>query len=280
MPPAALARRSPYDPEARRAIKRTTEWTGYMVHLTETCDDDAPHLITDVATVPATTRDVEMTAAIQAALAERDLAPAEHLADAGYVSGRLLASSRADHGIELVGPAPQDCSWQARAGAGFDMPSFQIDWAGRTATCPRGKRSRYWSDSKDVYGHPINQIVFDKADCLACPSRPQCTVSKAGPRVIALLPRDAHLALQAARQREGGEEFKAAYAKRAGVEGTISQGTRACGLRRARYAGLGKVRLQHLATAAGINLHRLDDWWAGTPRARTRRSAFARLAAA
>src|ERR1700751_2045145 len=35
---------SPYDPEAHMSIKRSTIWTGYKAHLTETCDDDLPHL--------------------------------------------------------------------------------------------------------------------------------------------------------------------------------------------------------------------------------------------
>jgi transposase len=34
LPPAALLIQSPYDVEARYAIKRTTKWTGYKVHVT------------------------------------------------------------------------------------------------------------------------------------------------------------------------------------------------------------------------------------------------------
>ena len=41
LPPAAERIESPYDPEARYRTKRGHAWTGYMVHLTETCDDDA-----------------------------------------------------------------------------------------------------------------------------------------------------------------------------------------------------------------------------------------------
>lgn len=47
-PPASLLIVSPYDREARLGVKRDTEWTGYKVHLTETCDNDLPHLITNV----------------------------------------------------------------------------------------------------------------------------------------------------------------------------------------------------------------------------------------
>ncbi|MEV0387216.1 hypothetical protein [Nonomuraea sp. NPDC050643] len=44
---------SPYDEDARVGVKRETQWDGFKVHLTETCDDDGPHLITDVATTSA-----------------------------------------------------------------------------------------------------------------------------------------------------------------------------------------------------------------------------------
>jgi transposase len=53
------------------------------VHLTESCDDDAPHLITDVQTTPAPLSDFEMTPPIQASLAERQILPREQLLDMG-----------------------------------------------------------------------------------------------------------------------------------------------------------------------------------------------------
>jgi transposase len=46
-------------------------------------------------------------------------------------------------------------------------------------------------------------------------------------------------------------------ARRAGVEGTLSVGVRVCGLRRARYRGLARAHLQHVATAAGLDISRL-----------------------
>jgi hypothetical protein len=51
------------------------------------------------------------------------------------------------------------------------------------------------------------------------------------------------------------------------------------GLRRCRYLGLAKARLQHVATAAAINVYRISDWFAGVPLAATRASRFKRLAA-
>ena len=97
-------------------------------------------------------------------------------------------------------------------------------------------------------------------------------------RAIMIRAQDQYEALQAARQRQATATFKAQYAARAGIEGTISQGTRTGDLRRSRYIGLAKTTLHHLLLATGINLLRVCAWLADVPRSRTRRSAFALLA--
>ncbi len=85
-------------------------------------------------------------------------------------------------------------------------------------------------------------------------------------------------ALQDARRRQATGEFDALYDARAGIEGTLSQGIRAFGLRRSRYIGEAKTHLQHVITAVAIDLVRLMAWLAGISRAQTRHSRFAQLA--
>ena len=92
---------SPYDAEARFRAKRGIGWTGYMVHLTETCDAEAPRLIVHAEATPANVHEAMRTEAIHDALAARGLAPSEHLVDAGYVSGHHIVAAREHHGIEL-----------------------------------------------------------------------------------------------------------------------------------------------------------------------------------
>ena len=280
MPSAERLIISPYDTEARMSIRRTTEWTGYRVHLSETCEADEPLLITNVETTPGTTPDSELTEPIHQHLAEKDLAPGEHLIDAGYVDAQALADSEDKYHIDLVGPAPKDTSWQARAGEGFDLASFRIEWEGREAICPQGQRSACWFEREDSYGTPVIYVKFPKTVCLSCSARTRCTRSAQEPRVLKLRPKAHYLALQRARERQTTDEFKAQYAVRSGVEGTISQGTRAFGLRRSRYVGLAKTHLQHVLTAIAMDLMRLADWFEGTKRASTRCSAFAALAPA
>jgi transposase len=278
LPPGAVLIISPYDPEARCGGKRDLAWIGYKAHVTETCDDDRPHLITHVETTPAATTDVELTAPIHAALAEHDLLPCEHFVDTGYLSGELLVSSRADHAVDVVGPMPGDTSWQALAKQGFAVTDFAIEWEAERVTCPGGQTSFIWTPARDRHGHDVIHVAFRRADCAACPVRPLCTRATASGRELTLRPRAAHTAIQAARQRQATPAFKREYARRAGVEGTLSQAIHRTGLRRARYVGVAKTHLQHLATAAALNLVRLGAWLAGVPLVTTRRAAFAMLA--
>jgi len=93
MPPAAQLIQSPFDIEARFSRKRKKTWLGYKVHLTETCTDDAPHLITNVRMVNATQQDVDAVQPVHESLQERDLLPDTHFVDRGYTSAPLLFDS-------------------------------------------------------------------------------------------------------------------------------------------------------------------------------------------
>jgi transposase len=280
LPPHAQLLRSPYETEARFATKRTTTWTGYKLHLTETCDDKQPHLITNVETTPATTNDVCVTATIHSHLAARDLLPQEHLVDSGYVAADVLVDSQ-QQGVDVVGPVLGDTSWQARQPDGLDMRCFAIDWDAQQVTCPAGKVSVRWRPGSAAQGAGQAQIAvqFAPDDCRACPLRARCTQAKTGPRTLKLQPRDQQEALQRARLRQVTEAFKQLYAARAGIEGCLSQGVRAFGLRYARYRGQAKTHLQHILMAIAINIVRVVAWVQDIPRATTRQSSFARLVA-
>lgn len=242
LPPASEQIETPHEPEARYGLKRETNWTGYKVHLTETCDDDRPHLLTQVETTIAPAADVEQLALIQADLAQKQLLPGEQLVDANYVRGSHLVNSRARHGIDLLGPVADDHQWQAQAGAGFDISHFSVDWAGRQVRCPCGRTSEHWYETETARGAMV-RVVFAEADCAACPVRANCTRAKTTARSLTMQPQTEHEAIQAARRRQQTAEFTTAYARHAGVEGTVSQGVRAFGLRRARYRGLAKTHL-------------------------------------
>ena len=277
LPPAPQLICTPYDVDARFSKKRETSWVGYKVHLTETCDEASPNLITDVTTTPATTADNTMPNTIQQQLEARGLAPSEHLVDAGYVcADTLLASQKAE--IDLIGPTPPEPGWRAKAGEGFAGSCFVLDWEAEVATCPQGQTSVSWTASADPEGRPSMAIRFGSTACGACPARTACLGNARGPRSLLVHERAHYQALHAARQRQKTDIFKEQYADRAGIEGTISQGVRVSDLRRSRYIGYLKTRLMHFLLAAALNFLRVAAWLGEVPQARTRTSAFARLA--
>jgi transposase len=99
MPSPAELIASPYDPEARYSNKRSMEWIGYKVHLTETCDETRPHLIVHVETTPATTPDDNMIQDVHQSLDKRDLLPSEHLVDKGYTDSHVLVDSQREGSV-------------------------------------------------------------------------------------------------------------------------------------------------------------------------------------
>jgi transposase len=280
LPPAAEGIESPYDVDARYRHKRDTQWTGYLVHVSETCEPTAPHLLTHVQTTPATVHEARCTELIQQALVAKGLPPSEHLVDAAYIDAALLVTSREAHGITLRGPTRPNSSWQSQAEGGYTVEPFAIDWERQQVHCPQGKTSGSWAERVDHTGGPYIQVRFRQHDCRACKVRAFCTRATRAPRSLKLHPQAQCAALQAARVWYRSEEGQQSYQRRAGVEGTLSQGVRAFGLREARYRGVTKAHLQHVATAAAITMERLVAWLNERPRAKTRISRVAALAAA
>lgn len=269
---------SPYDIEARYRNRYEVSWSGYMVHLSETCDDDTCHMITQVMTTPATVHEVRCTQEIHQALLDKHLAPSEHFVDSAYVDAHLLVEAQAQ-GITLVGPTRPNVTWQTQTEEAFDCAQFTVDWEHQKVVCPQGKQSISWSPLTDHNNRPVFKVNFSRSDCTECPVRSQCTRAKfPAARRLLLMPQQQYEALNHARAVHASAEGQQRYKRRAGIEGTLSQGVRAFGLRQSRYRGLAKTHLQNIAIAAAMNLDRLANWFHEVPRAKTRVSRFAALA--
>ena len=170
------------------------------------------------------------------ALAGKGLPPGEHLVDAGYVDAELLVRSREEHGIDLVGPPRRE---RELAGQGRGRPTassrFAVDWERGAGALPAGQAVLGLEPPGRPRRQPYVSVQFRTADCRACPARP-VHAGQAQARHLKLQPRAEHEALQAARERLATKEGRRLYARRAGIEGTLSQGVRAFGLRRAATA--------------------------------------------
>lgn len=221
-----------------------------------------------------------MTNTIHQRLAEKALLPQEHLLDRGYVDTNVLIDSQQRHGVEVVGPIKVNTSWQAQSGKGFEVSCFHIDWEHQRVSCPKGQVSQVWAHRQDKAGKPSIYVRFAKRSGQRCPVRTECTRSATGPRILQFKPKEPYELVQWARHREQTAEVNARYAKRAGIEGTISQGTRAFCLRRSRYIGHTTTHLQHILIAVASNLARVVAWINGESLAKTRTSPFAALAQA
>lgn len=272
---------SPYETDARASRKRETEWVGYKVHLTETCgEEDTVHLIVQAEITAATRQDVEETMPLLLDLQTRDLVPAMRLVDSGYISGEVLAR-HAEIGIELVGPLKQEGGWQHETGYG--LSAFQVDWQKQQVRCPQGHLSQNWCPGRHNHGEQVIRVSFSAVTCQACPAKDRCTKrEKNKGRILTLSPQPVSEARERRRTEQRTTAFQERYALRAGIEGSLSEGVRSHGLRRARYRGQPKTLLQAKAIAAAINLVRIDQMLQRTQRGRSPRlkrplSPFARL---
>jgi transposase len=141
IPPSSRFISCPYDHDAHLGKKGSTCWVGYKVALTETCEDDTPNLITHVETVAAPTSDGEMTPRVHADLQAKDLLTTVHLVDTGFLDAELIATSRLNYGVDLLGPTRPDLKWQAKERTGFEAQRFAIEWERERAPARRGRRA-------------------------------------------------------------------------------------------------------------------------------------------
>jgi transposase len=217
--------------------------------VTETANPDEVNFLTDVETDDANDDDSESIDGIHQRLADRDLSPQDHYVDQGYVSGANLAHS-AKRGVDLKGPIARDTSTKP---AGFKQRDFVLDVERHVATCPHGQTSVSWLPRAQPDGRVGAHVLF-RHQCDGCPYRALCAPGKSGRNLeISAY----HQEIEARRQEAQTATFKEEMKHRPAIEGTLSELVRKHGLRRARYRGKDKVRLQHLFTAAAVNLKRL-----------------------
>lgn len=271
--PSAELIATPHDLDARITFKRNHARLGYSTHITETCTEGAPRLITNVLTVPSTTSDSQSLPIIEATLRSLGLKPQEHFVDAGYTKASTMFNSLEQHDIEIVGPVRGGNSWQGSQGQGFDISRFVIDWDARMAICPEGKHNTSWHKTRK--GESV-VVGFAPQDCTACPVRLSCTKAKSGPRRLELKPKPLQLFLKSQREYQKTAEFRKRYATRAGIEGTMSV-LQSDAIGRSPYMGIQKTHLRNVIAAAAINAVRLLRFMLGEPLARTRVRPFAKF---
>ena len=254
LPPSRIRIQSPYETEARWVRRGDTRWTGYLLHVTETCDAARVNIVTDVATW-VSEADSQALPGIHARLKKRRALPAEHLVDGGYASGAALADADRKYKIALVGPIGKNSSKQAKANDGFAKQNFIIDFDRREVTCPNGKVSGNRNETPAMA--PYTVVRFGKRQCGPRPEKAKCTTGEA--RTINFLPRRVHELQERNRDDQQDSAGRRLYALRSGAEGTIAEFTDGHRARHCRYHGMAKTHVQHVLTAIAVNIERLSQ---------------------
>jgi transposase len=254
---------NPHDPEATYASKghgeQRKEHVGYKVQVAETVSEalltagePTRNFIVGMVTHAARESDeegaIKMEAEQQALALEK---PSVNYVDAAYVSAEKLVEAAAE-GRELIGPAPKSANNNDNR---FHSEDFQVAVEQRQATCPAGHPNTQCSRLVEkATGKVCYRFEWDTATCAACPLRLKCI--KAEHKHRTLVVGENHTVLQTRRKEQKTDEFKARMKHRNGIEGTQSELVRAHGLRRARYRGLARTKLQNYFIGAACNVKR------------------------
>jgi hypothetical protein len=252
---------NPHEPEATYAVKgqgeNKKEHVGYKVQVAETvCEVElAPgeptrNFITGMVTHPAYEHDEvgALKMEVEQAAMGLDKPPVQYV-DSAYISAQKLVQAQAE-GRELIGPALPGPQKEDR----FRVSDFQINLAERKATCPAGKLSTQCSRLVEQSTGKVNYRIEFGTQCQECPLRAQCLGKDQRHRTI--LVGEHYPALQERRAEQQTHAFKQRMKHRNAIEGTQSELVRGHGLRRARYRGLLKVKLQNYFIGAACNVKR------------------------
>jgi transposase len=260
---------NPHDPDAQWSTKSTIknkDWVGYKVQVAETVPDEPRQVKGD----PTTCFIISMTTqrAIESDKPGMDLAIAEQhdqglepspiiYGDGAYISGPDLAQAAAEN-RELRGPAPAP----PKNDNLFTSVNFNVDIDKRQAVCPAGHASTNCSRLHVATTGITNyRMEWSGAICADCPLKGKCIATDVHHRT--LLVGEHHMHLQRRRLEMKTDKYTQDMKKRNAIEGSHSELSRAHGLKRARYRGLPKQRLQNWTTGAACNikrLYRLMSW--------------------
>jgi transposase len=254
---------NPHDPEATYASKgrgeQCKEHVGYKVQAAETVTEavlkpgePTQNFIVGMLTHAARESDEQGACKMEAEQQTMGLGkPSVHYVDAAYISTEKLMEAKAE-GRELIGPAPHSGGPNSER---FQSEDFQVEVEQRRATCPAGHPNSQCSRLEEkATGKVCFRFEWDTATCAHCPLRCKCI--KAEHRHRTLVVGENHTVLQARRQEQKTDEFKRRLKHRNAIEGTQSELVRAHGIRRARYRGLAKARLQNYFAGAACNVKR------------------------
>ncbi|MGZ3570326.1 MAG: transposase, partial [Thermodesulfobacteriota bacterium] len=258
----AGAVQNPHDPDVQWAAKgqgkNRKEFEGYKAQVAETVSEEplekgepTHNFLTALSIQRATGSDEAGRQQVLKEQQEMGLnKPEVEYVDGAYVSAQEIVKAQ-EEGRQLMGPVQPAPSLRNKA---FSVEAFEVVVEERKALCPAGKQSTQCSRLEEEKTGKVSYRFEWSWQCQDCPLRKQCVGQGQKHRSVAV--GEHHSVLQKRRQEMKTLEFKEAMKNRNAIEGTQSELVRAHGARRARYRGLGKVRLQYYLIGAACNVKR------------------------
>ena len=236
------------DPEMRHGRKSSSgKFNGHKTHLTK---DVSSEIITNIDVSSGNCPDQEMAEPLIDEAKEEFGVKTRSLTGDGAYSSPDTQKKMSEKEIELISKVPA-----AKNSGKLSKEEFSIDLKKEKIVCPEGNTTEKYYQSKDPKGETTKIFIFPKDVCQLCSRKNECTNAKNTGRTITVGPNEEYLQKMRARQKT--EEFKEIYNKRRPpIERKIAE--LIChGLRKTRYRGKRKSRLQALFTAAAVNLKRI-----------------------
>ena len=234
------------DPEMRHRRKSASR--RFDGHKLDVMIDEASEMVLGVEVRPGNAGDGEGAAPLLSKVTGTEgIEVATLLADMAYSDGDVREAVEA-RGTDLVAKVPPTTN-----SGRFPKTASNIDLGAGTVTCPAGQTTSDARRAKDHKGRPATMFYFDARTCGICPLRERCTPGKGGRTIMV---GRHHRRIEAARSAQAEPETKALLRRRAKVERKIDH-LQDLGIRKARYRGQRKTRLQALLAATVANFKRL-----------------------
>jgi len=234
------------DPEMRHGRKSASR--RFDGHKLDVMIDEDSELVLGVDVRAGNAGDGDGAAPLLAEVQDNDgVEVATLLGDMAYSDGDVREAVE-EQGVEMTAKVPP----VTNAGR-FPKTDFTIDTAAGTVTCPAGQTTTDARPSKDHKGRPATTFSFAADVCGACPLRGSCTSATGGRTIVVGVHHDR---IEAARATNAQPETKALLRRRPKVERKIDH-LQDLGMRKARWRGRRKTRLQALLAATVANFKRL-----------------------
>ena len=236
------------DPEMRHGRKSScSKFNGYKSHITK---DTSSEIITNIDVSSGNCPDQEMAEPLIDEAKEDFGVKTRSLTGDGAYGSPDTQKNMSDREIELISKVPT-----LKNSGKLSKEEFSIDLKKEKIVCPEGNTTEKYYLSKDTKGETTKTFIFPKEVCQTCSRKNECTNAKNTGRTIRIGPNEEYL--QKMRERQKTKEFKEIYNKRRPpIERKIAE--LIChGLRKTRYRGKRKSRLQALFTGTAVNLKRI-----------------------